>query len=180
MVEEPDALAEVAREALRLLHFDPKNGNDLAEDGHRACNECLLSFSNQLAAHLLDRHRVRDFLLCLTNCRVDLRHRWLRDRTDCRSDLERVFLDTLYHGGYRLPDEAQRGIPEPRCVADFFYEPNICVFCDGSVHDEPEQRARDEEVRRKLLARGYRVITIRYDQDLLEQISQYPKVFGKG
>jgi len=189
LVEEPGALAEVAREALRLLHFDPETGEDLAEDGHRACNECLLSFSNQLAAHLLDRHRVWDFLLCLTNCRVDLRHgsrsreehyRWLCDRTDSRSDLERVFLDTLYHGGYRLPDEAQRGILEPRCVADFFYEPNICVFCDGSVHDEPEQRARDEEVRRKLRARGYRVITIRYDRDLLEQIRQYPEVFGKG
>jgi len=188
LVEEPDALPEVAREALRLLHFDPETGDDLAEDGHRACYECLLSFSNQLAAHLLDRHRVREFLRELTNCQVELRHgahtreehyRWLRGYTDGRSDLEREFLDALYHGGHRLPDDAQREISEPRCIPDFFYEPNVCVFCDGSVHDEPDQRARDEEVRRQLRARGYRVISIRYDRDLLEQARQYPEVFGK-
>ncbi len=188
LVEEPDALPEAAREALRLLHFDPETGKDLAEDGHRACYECLLSFSNQLAAHLLDRHRVRDFLRELTNCRVELRHgartreehyRWLRGYTDSRSDLEREFLDALYHGGYRLPDEAQRGISEPQCIPDFFYEPNVCVFCDGSVHDEPDQCARDEELRRRLLARGYRVVVIRYDQDLDEQIRRYPGIFGE-
>jgi len=188
LVEEPEALPEAAREALRLLHFDPKTGENLAEDGHRACYECLLSFSNQLAAHLLDRHRVRDFLRELTNCQVELRHgtrtreehyHWLRRYTDSRSDLEREFLDSLYHGGYRLPDEAQRAISEPRCIPDFFYEPNVCVFCDGSVHDEPDQRAHDEEVRRQLRARGYRVISIRYDRDLLEQLRQYPEVFGK-
>jgi len=188
LVEEPDALPEVAHEALRLLHFDSETGEDLAKDDHRACYECLLSFSNQLAAHLLDRHQVREFLHELTNCQVQLRHgtrareehyHWLRGYTDSRSDLEREFLDALYHGGYRLPDEAQRAISEPKCIPDFFYEPNVCVFCDGSVHDEPHQRAQDEEVRRQLRQRGYRVISIRYDRDLLEQLRQYPEVFGK-
>jgi len=189
LVEEPDTLPEVAREALRLLHFDPETGNDLAEDGHRACYECLLSFSNQPVAHLLDRHRVRSFLRKLTGCRVELRHdtrsreehyRWLRSLTDSTSGLEREFLNALYHGGHRLPDEAQRAIPELGCVPDFFYEPNICVFCDGSVHDEPDQRDRDENVRRQLRARGYRVVVIRYDQDLAEQIRRHADIFGEG
>ncbi|RMG51179.1 MAG: DEAD/DEAH box helicase, partial [Acidobacteria bacterium] len=189
LVEEPDALSEVAREALRLLHFDPPTGDDLAEDRHRACYECLLSFSNQLAANLLDRHRIRDFLRELMESRVELRHgsrtrdehyHWLCGYTDSRSDLERAFLDALYRGGYRLPDVAQQAISEPACIPDFFYEPNVCVFCDGSVHDEPEQRARDEAVRRQLRARGYRVVVIRYDQDLDEQIRRYPDVFGEG
>ena len=187
LVEEPDALAEVAQEALRLLHFDPETGDDLAKDGHRACYECLLSFSNQLTAQLLNRHRVRDFLRELMTSRVELWHdtrsreehyRWLRSYTDGRSDLERGFLDTLYHGGYRLPDEAQRAISEPACIPDFFYEPNVCIFCDGPVHDEPDQRTRDEQVRRQLRARGYRVIVIRHDQDLARQIQRYPDVFG--
>ncbi|WP_407929055.1 DUF559 domain-containing protein [Candidatus Methylacidithermus pantelleriae] len=87
-------------------------------------------------------------------------------------------MDTLYQGGYRFPDEAQRGISDPRCVVDFFYKPNVCVFCDGSVHEEPNQQARDNEIRRRLRARGYRVVVIRYDQDLKEQIQRYPDVFG--
>ncbi|MBW2069078.1 MAG: DEAD/DEAH box helicase [Deltaproteobacteria bacterium] len=188
LVEEPGALAEVAREALQLLHFDPETGKDLAKDEHRACYECLLSFSNQLVAHLLDRHRVCDFLRQLTDCQVEIQYgsrkreehyRWLRGCTDRRSDLERTFLDTLYHGGYRLPDEAQRRISDPECIVDFFYKPNVCIFCDGPVHNEPEQQIRDEKVRRQLRVRGYRVVSIRYDRDLLEQVRQYPEVFGK-
>lgn len=187
LVEEPYALQEVAKEALRLLHFDPETGEDLAKDGHKACHECLLSFSNQLSAHLLDRHCIRDFLRELASSKVELRHgartreehyRWLRECIDDRSDLEERFLEVLYRGGYRLPDEAQRAIPQPACVVDFFYKPNICVFCDGSVHDKPDQRARDEDLRRKLHVRGYRVIVIRYDEDLNEQIRSYPDVFG--
>lgn len=187
LVEESDALAEVARKALEILHFDPETGADLAEDQHLACYECLLSFSNQIDAHRLNRYRVRDALMDLAVRRVELQHgqrsreehyRWLRDHTDNRSELERRFLDALYRGGHRLPDAAQRPISAANCIADFFYEPNVCVFCDGSVHDRPDQIARDKEVRRRLLTTGYRVVVIRYAQDLGEQIRQYPDIFG--
>ena len=187
LVEEPEALAEVAQEALKILHFNPETGEDLAEEEHPACYECLLSFSNQPVAHLLDRYRIKDFLLELKRCRVELQYgprsreehyQWLVDRLDPRSELERRFLDFLYRKGYRLPDEAQKPIKDPHCRVDFFYKPNVCVFCDGSVHDEADQRERDEKIRRGLLLQGYRVIAIRYDQELEEQILKYPEVFG--
>jgi len=189
LVEDPQALAEVAREALTVLHFDPETGKDLAEDGHRACYECLLSYTNQLEAHLLDRFQVRDFLRELCAARVSLlsgrrtreeQYKWLTERLDPRSSLEKEFLDLLYQKGYRLPDEAQFGIKEPRCVVDFFYEPNVCIFCDGPPHDQLAQQKRDDILRKKLRFKGYRVIIIRYDRDLEELIKAYPDVFGRG
>ncbi len=184
LVEEPDAFARVAREALRICHYD-EAGNDSKPDCRQACYECLLSYTNQAEALLLDRRLVRDVLRELCTSQVRPRRgglsyeehlAYLRSRT--QSDFERRFLEFLSKGGYRLPDEAQKSFTEPRCIADFFYEPNVVVFCDGPPHDHPDQRRVDEAVRRELVARGYRVIVIDWHQEIELQVRRYPEVFG--
>ncbi|MEM4412676.1 MAG: DEAD/DEAH box helicase [Candidatus Caldarchaeum sp.] len=186
IVEEPGAMAAVAREALRVCHY-AEDGSDQKPECVQACYECLLSYTNQPDAFRLDRRRVRDILRAMRNSRVELRIRGVSReehleqlRARARSDFERQFLDFLAAGGHRLPDEAQKSFPEPRCIADFFYEPNVVVFCDGPPHDQPDQRRVDEKLRRELSDRGYRVIVVRWDHDLEDQIARYPEVFGHG
>ena len=194
LLEDPTALAQVSGEALRICHFDPATGDDVPDGCSRACYNCLLSYSNQRDHAVLDRHSVRDFLLALagsaTTRRVAQRsyeeqYAWLAERLDRRSDLERALLVHLFESGHRLPDRAQyRPEPNVYAEADFYYErpgiPGVAVFCDGPDHDRPERRAHDDMERAKLEDLGYRVIVIRYGQDLAAQVYRHMDVFGPG
>jgi hypothetical protein len=192
LVEEPSALAEVAREALSICHFsaageDSRPPED-PEGCARACYDCLLTYTNQRDHPLLNRHLVRDLLMALAGGGTQRQHggrsydeqyRWLLERTDPASELERRFLKHLYRAGRRLPDHAQATLSDYSARPDFYYEAvRACVFCDGSVHDQPEVATEDTRVRADLADLGYRVVVIRYDRGMEEQVAGYPDVFG--
>ncbi|MEI6309193.1 MAG: helicase-related protein, partial [bacterium] len=188
LVEEPHAMANVAKAALERCHFDPETLQDKKDDCIQACYECLLSYSNQGDNPILDRHLLPQFLKRLSHSVTEAgtgpldyeaHYQSLLSMTDSRSELERQFLDFLYQRRLNLPDEAQKQLADFYAQPDFFYQPNACIFCDGSVHDAPPQVLKDGGIRQLLKESGYRVIVIRYDQDLLEQVRKYPDLFGR-
>ncbi|MCX7689692.1 DEAD/DEAH box helicase [Thermoflexus sp.] len=199
LAEDPATLRQAAREALSICHFGPGGEDERpprplaegeAEGCARACYDCLLTYRNQQDHPYLDRHRARDLLLALAESAPEVRQggrsreeqfRWLLDRTDPASALERRFLEHLYRTGRRLPDYAQPNLADYPARPDFYYETaRACVFCDGAVHDRPEVAAEDQRIRAALRDLGYRVVVIRYDRDLEEQIAAYPDLFGPG
>jgi hypothetical protein len=194
LLGDPEALAKVAVDALRVSHFDPKEGSDAGDSCSHACYDCLLSYRNQLDHPLLNRHIIRDHLLSLSQSSTvqktvertyDEQFAWLEERRDKNSGLEGEILSLLYRTKRRLPDRAQyRPHPEVYAEADFYYEREgvraACIFCDGPEHDEPSRRARDEAERAKLEDLGYRIVVICYDDELEAQLRRNVDVFGPG
>jgi hypothetical protein len=189
LVNDENAFNNIAKAALERCHYDYETLKDQKPECIKACYECLLSYSNQKDHLSLDRKLIKDILKQLSQTLThkkkedrdyEAQYRWLRSLTDSGSDIERNFLDSLYQTKRRLPDDAQRKLKDYYSMPDFFYEPNICIFCDGKVHDEPKQIKEDRQTRRGLKQKGYRVIVIRYDKGVMKQIEEHQDIFGKG
>jgi len=195
VLEDPQSLARVAAEALRLCHFDPVTGiDDPSANCSRACYDCLLSYRNQPDHPRLDRHVIRDYLLLLAQSATsrqtwgrsyDEQYAWLEERRDHASGLEGDLLALLHRTRRRLPDRAQyRPEPDVFAEADFFYDRDgargVCIFCDGPDHNEPTRLARDSAERAKLEDLGYRIVVIRHDADIADQVRRHIDVFGPG
>jgi len=194
LLEEREAFSEIAAEALKLCHIDPDTGKEFPEHDPEncavACYECLLSYSNQMQHRFLDRTVISSFLHSMTSATSQEVSRG-RSRGEqyehlknlCDSSLEKEFLEVLFNQGFKLPDKAQtQPSTEIFVQPDFYYErggiPGVCVFVDGPVHDNPSTVANDGRVRSQLEELGYRVITIRYDSDIGEQVSDHADIFG--
>jgi len=196
LIDDCDALARVAEKALDACHFDPSTGNERpgwADKCSRACYDCLLSYSNQPFHPQIDRHLIREYLLALKTSTTTKRtersreeqYAWLEERRDHHSKLEGECLKRLYETGRRMPDRAQyRPEQQVYAEADFYYErdglPGVCVFCDGTDHDQPNRKESDQRERGRLGDLGYRILTIRYDSRLEDQLRAHQDVFGAG
>jgi len=107
------------------------------------------------------------------------------ERRDPNSSLEGELLECLFESKHRLPDRAQfRPEQGVYCEADFYYDRDglkgIAVFVDGPTHDEPAQKQKDHEQRGRLENLGYRVLVIRYDRRIADQVAENPDIFGPG
>jgi ATP-dependent helicase YprA (DUF1998 family)/very-short-patch-repair endonuclease len=195
--DEPGALAQVAKEALQIIHVDPATGADLdrapgaRERCERGCYDCLLSYTNQPDHTAIDRLAAVPLLRALAGSVAEADHghpggavahvEELADRAD--SDLERRLLRFLRAGGYRLPDATQELVAGATARPDFVYHlaaGDVAVFVDGPHHDAAEVRLRDAQAEDRLSDRGWLVIRFRYDEEWEQIVTAYPSVFGSG
>jgi superfamily II DNA/RNA helicase len=150
----------------------------------------LLSYYNQRDHKVIDRFLIRDALDKLAMCEVEIQtnsgfrnyqeqYQNMLRNLDANSSTERAFIQFLHENGLRLPDAAQKRVEGIYCQPDFYYEPRFWVFCDGSPHDDPVVKERDESQRQAIIARGDEVWSWHYRQDLATRIAQRPDIFRK-
>ncbi|MGE0308727.1 MAG: helicase-related protein, partial [Acidimicrobiia bacterium] len=191
IVDDPGALARVARQAIELCHIDASTGLDITtkhgEGCEAACYDCLLSYRNQLDHELLDRRAVYEVLAELAGCAVtsapggrtiDEHHEELEDQAE--SDLEKKFLDFLRDHGLHLPERGQVLIPDARTRPDFVYRnPDVAVYVDGPDHLYPERQRRDATQQSNLRDMGWTVIRFSHLDDWAQTVDNYRWVFGE-
>jgi superfamily II DNA/RNA helicase len=183
-VSDPTVFRQVVEAATTILRYeDPSYAGPASYDD-------LLSYYNQRDHQRLDRFLIRDALARLLACQIDLHgarndedyethYKRLCATLDPASSLERTFVDHLHERNLRLPDAAQKSVPELYCQPDFYYERNTWVFIDGSPHDRPEVRERDQEIRQRMRALGHDVLVYYYRDNLEEFVAGRPDVFKK-
>lgn len=194
LLDEPDAIARVARTALRIAHFTEDGVDELADaEGddrcEKACYDCLLSYSNQLSHTAINRHEVRDLLVQLAQSRTNIEKavpdasRVTELKKLCDSKLEEEFLDYLLDHDYRIPDHTQKLVSDASCRPDFTYEipgSMVAVFIDGPHHEDERVALRDSQAESRLEDMGWSTVRIKYDEDWATKLGRYSTVFGQG
>ena len=183
-VEDVQVFRKVVEQAIALCRFDD------AEYKGPASYDDLLSYYNQRDHKIIDRHLIQDALQKLLICDIEIQantsfksyddhYQTLLRGIDPTSSTERKFLDHLYQHGFRLPDAAQKRVDGLFVQPDFYYEPRIWVFCDGTPHDEAAVKADDELKRQAIIAQGDEVWVYYYKDILAEKIAARPDIFRK-
>ncbi|OED38242.1 hypothetical protein AB833_20535 [Chromatiales bacterium (ex Bugula neritina AB1)] len=191
LASDSTALAEVAKQALQICHyqFDGNEWNDEKQDCADGCYRCLLSYYNQPEHELIKRRNevVVDLLSNLTKASVNTgqsgrNHGEQLQHLDnlSASSLEKAFINYLKQHNHKLPDEAQQSIEAFNTRPDFIYRQNqAVVYIDGPHHEKPAQQKIDDALTKQLTGAGLTVIRFPKEQSRWSAIvKQYPDVFG--
>lgn len=183
-VDNVEVLHKVVEQAISICRFD--------DEGYKgpASYDDLLSYYNQRDHKIIDRFLIKDALEKLRICNIEIQanpgfqsyedhYQTLQRGLDPNSSTERQFLNYLYDNGLRLPDAAQKRFPGLYVQPDFYYEPRIWVFCDGTPHDDPAVQADDEVKRQAIIAQGDEVWVYYYRDNLADKIASRPDIFRR-
>ncbi len=187
LVENPQVYKSVMHDAFEFCFM--KEGVEIPEEELApATYDDLLSYYNQSHHQVINRNYIRDSLRLLKDSSVEVlpnrsfgsydeQYHSLMASRDMNSSTEEAFLKYLYGKGLRLPDEAQPNIPKMYVLPDFLYKPNVCIFCDGTPHDEKQVMEDDKAKREALKTAGYQVLSWYYKEPLDAFVARRPDIF---
>jgi len=146
--DDPKVFNKIIIKTIKIYHYNDKEYEEPA-----SYND-LLSYYNQRYHRIIDRFLIKDALgkLKVSSVEVQINENYdnydehykaMCKAMDINSSTERKFLDFLYKNNLRLPDAAQKKVDEMFVQPDFFYKPNIHVFCDGTPHDRADIKEKD-------------------------------------
>ncbi len=183
-VNDTKIFRQLIDEAIKICRFDDPDYKDPAS------YDDLLSYYNQRYHLDIDRFLIQDALEKLKVCNVEIltsiynedydgHYQRILSQIDKNSITELKFIDYLHKNGLRLPDEAQLRVDGVYAQPDFFYKPDIHVYCDGTPHDDPKLKEHDLIVRDAIKNKGEQVIVYYYKDKLEDVISKRPDIFKK-
>jgi superfamily II DNA/RNA helicase len=183
-IEDSRVFRQIIEEAIRICRFDD------ASYTAPASYDDLLSYFNQPYHDQINRFTIKDALEKLLVCDIEIigsgakgsyeeHYQSLKRQCDPNSSTEHKFLDYLHQKGLKLPDAAQKRVEGIYAQPDFFYEPNIWIFCDGTPHDESSVKENDNTIRQAIRNRGDQVIVYYYKDDLNDLVKRRPDIFKK-
>ena len=186
IMDNPSLYKAIMTEAYKVCFYK----NNVEEEGEvlPATYDDLLSYYNQFYHQQIDRNLVRNALRNLKESTVELlssksfnsydeQYQFLQASRDPNSSTEDKFLKFLYEKGVKLPDEAQPNVDEMFVRPDFYYKPNVYVFCDGRPHDTEDVKKDDIEKRTALKNAGYQILSWYYKDSLDDFIAKRPDIF---
>jgi len=184
LAEQTGPWRRVVEEAWKVCQFETDTSLSPASYDN------LLDYYNQRHHPRLNRWDIKGALERLAACSFesvksppfadyDDHYQRISRQVDANSATERKFLDYLYQQGLRLPDAAQKLFPGVYVQPDFFYEPNVWIFCDGTPHDDSALREEDHAKRQAIINAGGEVIVWHYRDSLEELIRGRGDIFRK-
>jgi len=195
LATEPQALAQVATAALKLLHHSTPAGpwrfeelsalEQLDKNGHHICEagcyQCLLSYFNQPDHNNINRRNedALKLLVALANAQVvpapsitsSLPSTLAPVGNPPEANMANEWLQALQAGGYALPDKLHVPVTDTDAVADGFYQLARTVVFLTAVSDGVIGHIKDK---------GRSVIVMPDPAKWPEQFAANPQVFGPG
>ena len=188
IVDNPAIYKSVVEEAYKVCFYE--NGIENQNEVLPATYDDLLSYYNQYYHQKIDRNLIREALKELKDSSIEIitnkafnnyeeQYQFLQSARDPNSSTEDKFLKFLFNSKLKLPDVAQPKVDDMYVRPDFYYKPNIMIFCDGTPHDNESIKMDDLAKRSALKSAGYQVLTWYYKDDLNEFVSKRPDLFKK-
>ena len=185
IVDDKNVFNRLIERAFELCRFDDP------EYTAPASYDDLLSYYNQRHHLDINRHLIKDKLVVLQNCDIELQtgteqenyeahYQMLLRRLDKSSQTELKFINYLYENSFNLPDTAQEKHGDIYVMPDFYYKKErTWIFCDGTPHDLTEVKERDKKQREAILNKGEFFWVYYYKDNLEEKIAERSDLFKK-